>query len=159
MSLLGQVPGRLGRVLCSSNHSAWWPLRMSLPTPASTEWGSSVCLSAFGAPLGLIESCNKPFAGFGFGSSRCSGAPHCRPASSARSRAALLTPLSPFCLSAAFTREGMPVSTSLRLIPPFTPFPCLLPSHRLSCCCCETRPGHGLLGVNISLCVGDLHTS
>ena len=73
-TLLGQVPGRLGRVPCSSNRSAWWTLRMSLPTPASTEHGSSVCLSAFGALLGLVESCNKPSASFSFGSSRSLGA-------------------------------------------------------------------------------------
>lgn len=96
-SLLGQVAGRLGRVPCSSDCSAWWPLRMSLPTPARTEWDNLV--SVFRAPLGLVESCNKPVTGFGLGSSRCSGAPRCRPVSSARSRAALLTPLSPFSLS------------------------------------------------------------
>lgn len=159
LPLLGQIPGRLGRVPCSSNRSAWWLLHISLPTPASTEQGNSVCLSAFGALLGLVESCNKPSDGFRFGSSHCSGAPRCCLVSSARSRAALLTPLSILCLSAAFTREGMPVSTFLRLIPPFAPFPCLLPSHWLFCCCCETRLGHGLLRVNISLCVGDLDTS
>lgn len=39
------------------------------------------------------------FAGFGFGNCRCSGAPRCRPVSSAQCHAALLTPLSVLSVS------------------------------------------------------------
>lgn len=109
--LLAQIPGRLGMALCSTT---------ALHEPPRTA-GS---VSAPRALLGLAE-------------------PHKNllPALAAQFPSLLSTVLCPLwhrvtdtslcslCLSAAFTREGMPVSTFLPLISPFPPFfPCLLPS-------------------------------
>lgn len=106
--------------------------------------------SAPRALLGLLEPHKKPSASSGCCPSLLSSVlcpVWCRVTDAS---------LCSLCLSAAFTREGMPVSTFLCLISPSKPFfPCVLP-------CCgvvlllQNPYGRGLLGVNILLFWGGI---
>lgn len=131
--LLAQIPGRLGMA----------PLLFCLVAALHEPPRTAGSVSAPRALLGLAEPHKKPFAS--------SGCPV--PLAAVLClvwHAVTDTSLCSLCLSAAFTREGMPVSTFLTLIPLPNPF------FRVSChpaglfCCCKIQTGCGFLGVNIA---------
>lgn len=126
---------------CFPHYSAWLLLCMSLPGQLGLSQLPGLCLGWLSLTTNLLPAL---------------AAPCCCPLSSARCGAGLLTPLSVLCLSAAFTREGMPVSTFLRLILPSNPF------FHVSChpaglfCCCKIQMGWGQLGVDVLLVLGGI---